>query len=222
MQRIGSFILVACALTITLLIARRELFPSGGGTGGGTEDVRIARTLTPAEWSAVASKGHFVGAERPIVTVVVFSDFECPACRQFAMRSMPGALAAFPNDLRIVLRHWPLEYHRFAYPSARAAECAAEQGRFKAFHDIVFQSQDSLGLLPFVNLALRAGVPDTSAFSTCSQSSTRVLAIEDDLRAADDIGGGGTPTIIIQGSVLASPPDSGGFSRRIAELVAQR
>jgi protein-disulfide isomerase len=86
-------------------------------------------------WLPVAAEGHRLGPENADITVVVFSDFECPMCRTFALETFPEFEARYPGRVALVFRHWPLTGHRLAYPAARASECAAQQGRFFPFHD---------------------------------------------------------------------------------------
>jgi protein-disulfide isomerase len=128
---------------------------------------------------------------------------------------MPGLRSKYQSDLAIVFRHWPLAHHRFAYPAARAAECAAAQGAFASFHDAVFKNQDRLGLKTFTALAAESGVADLNAFDRCSADSLPVLAIDEDVAAAKAIGGTGTPTIVVNGWLLTG----GGDRDRIDSLV---
>ena len=117
-------------------------------------------------------------------------------------------------------RHWPLtSIHRFAYPAARAAECAGRQGRFEAFHDLVYAKQESLGLKTFAEFARESGVSNLRAFASCIATTTSVPAIEADISEALRVGGIGTPTILVNGYRLPEPPDSAALATIIfAEL----
>jgi protein-disulfide isomerase len=97
-----------------------------------------------SDWPQVSSRGHHLGSARQGINVVVFSDFECPACRRFAVETLPVIERRFGAQITVLFRHWPLRQHRFAYSAARAAECAARQGRFRAFNEEVFRQQDSI------------------------------------------------------------------------------
>jgi protein-disulfide isomerase len=98
--------------------------------------------------------------------------------------------------------------HRFSYPAARASECAAAQGRFKEFYDLVFAQQDSLGLKPFDRFAKESGVVDSAAFKRCNALTTPVAVVDRDKAVVIGFGGEGTPTIAINGLLYPSPPDS--------------
>lgn len=172
------------------------------------------------DWQRFGTAGQRMGSEAARVTLVEFSDFECPVCRSFTLGALSGAMKAFPNDLAVVYRHWPLAYHRFAYPAARAAECAASQGAFTAMHYALFERQDSLGLKPFRQYAADATVPDLDAFDACVAAPGTVAAIDADSAMARVAGGGGTPTIILNGWRLPGAPDSARLHRYISVLLA--
>jgi protein-disulfide isomerase len=81
------------------------------------------------------------------VTVVVFSDFECPYCAA-ARRTLASVLPSYGTDVRLVFKHFPLSMHARARPAAIAAQCAASQGRFWELHDLVFANQSTLFATP--------------------------------------------------------------------------
>ena len=170
------------------------------GTGANVaESRRGTQEPAPVErWNAHAGPGHSRGSPAARVTIVEYGDYECPVCGQVAPK-IKELLSQFPNDVRLVYRHWPLTYHRFAYPAARAAECAGEQGRFWEMHDLLYERQDSLGLLSFDELATRAAVPRLDAFSQCNRHQDPVAAVERDLKLARLAGGTGTPTLLVNG-----------------------
>jgi len=121
------------------------------------------------------------------------------------MQELPRLRQKFPGMIALVYRHWPLSRHRFAYQAARAAECAAEQGRFEAFHDVVYAQQDSLGLKVFGEMAAEAGVPDLGLFEVCTSSTDPVPSIEADIAKVIELGGIGTPTLLMNGLLLRGP-----------------
>lgn len=151
-------------------------------------------------WPGIAAVGHRVGPPNAPLTVVVFSDYECPACRVFATQTAPEVLKRYTGRVAIVYRHWPLvEMHRFAYPTARAAECASNQGRFIQFHDVAFANQKLLGLKTYAEMAKEAGVVDLQTFARCVADTLPVAAIEADMRDVKQLKPVGTPTVIVNG-----------------------
>lgn len=203
-----------CGVTATGIMVRREFFP---GSRPGSSD---ATPVTIKDWAKYAAAGHRMGPVDAPVTIIEFADFECPVCKVFTLGALKAILEKYPTEVAVVFRHWPLEYHRFAYPTARAAECAGAQGRFEQFHDLAYQHQDSLGLKSYESFARESGVADIRAFEECNRSSDPVPSIEADAKAAKDIGGRGTPTIVINGQRLAGAPDSASFERFVRDAIA--
>src|SRR5437868_8066025 len=81
------------------------------------------------------------GSTTPAVTIIEFSDFECPYCNQVQATSKQ-IRESYGSDVGLVFKHMPLEGHRNSLPAARAAYCAAEQDRFWPFHDALFASRN--------------------------------------------------------------------------------
>lgn len=91
--------------------------------------------------SPVSAVDHVLGPEHAPVTVVVYSDFECPTCKQ-AAQAVKLLLARFVNRVRFVYRHFPVEAtHPHALFAAQAAEAAGAQGKFWPMHDLLFDNQ---------------------------------------------------------------------------------
>jgi protein-disulfide isomerase len=87
---------------------------------------------------------HLLGSEHARVTLVEYGDFECPSCK-VAATTPKLLLERFPNKVRFIFRHFPLqEAHPHALMAAEAAEAAAAQGRFWQMHDLLFQNQAHL------------------------------------------------------------------------------
>lgn len=206
--------LVLCAIVIAGTAVHREFFAPPRvvqATGGPPRDIN--------NWKQVVGTGHRIGAVSAPVTIVEFADFECPACRQFVTRTLRSAELVYKGQIAVVFRHWPLSYHKYAYPAARAAECAAAQGRFEQIYDRFYDGQDSLGVKSIADFAAESGVPDMDAFNMCNNQTSPVPAIDEDARVAVSLGAVGTPTIIINGKMFMSVPDSAVLDTTIARLI---
>lgn len=211
-----SILAVGCALTVTALVVRRELSP----TPQSPESVDWSRPFESASnWPSLSNAGEFIGFAQAPIKIVVFSDFECPACRVFALGAGSAVRAAFPARVALVYRHYPLNYHRFAMEFAKGATCASRQGRFEKFHDEVFLAQESLADLGAEGFAARAGVADIGSFNACLSDDSVAEAIRRDITAAEEEGVRGTPTIFINGKRLPGVPDSTRLIRIVRELV---
>lgn len=215
LETILMVVAVTCAVIITVVTVTRR------SSDGQSERRPPAQPRTVGDWARYGMVGHRFGAVTAPVTIVEFSDFECPFCQRFATGALRYVMERHPDDVSVVFRHWPLSIHRLAYPAARASECAAAQGKFEAFYDVVFSKQDSLGILSFQDFAARSGVPDGKLFSSCLAIASPVAAIEDDIRAAKELGGAGTPSVLVNSTLLPGTPDSARLDSVVSSALAK-
>lgn len=217
-DRANSFLLTIAALTIAGILVHREVF-SRATVGAPALKQEVKRV---DDWQTLVGSGLRIGPSSARMTVVEFGDFECPFCRQFA-QAFHDVRARYGADVALVFVDYPLtRIHRFALPSARAAACANDQGRFAAFHDAVYEKQDSLGLKSWVSYAVDAGVTDTMAFERCNASNAPVLAVETGQALGKRLQIRGTPTVFINGWRLSRPPDDSLLAALAAGIFAGR
>lgn len=143
------------------------------------------------------------GAEQARLTLVVFSDFQCPYCGQ-AHPSLLRVLKEHPNDVRLVFKHFPLGGHPRAMPAARAAESARLQGRFWEMHDRLFENQDALEEADFDRYAADLGL-DVARFRADRSSPEVQARIDADLAEGARLGIEGTPTLFVAGRRFREP-----------------
>ncbi len=193
-------VLACCALIVTVLLVRAQVFPK-----------RPAQP-NPFLEGKFLDQGYFEGGRRfgpadAPPAMVVFSDYECPACRALHHELEARRLSGM-HDLAVVYRHWPLPIHRFAERAAVASECAAAQDRFKSMHDSLFSRQKELGVVPWRELASSAGVADVKRFERCMASDRTVASVRADATVALNIASRGTPTVILRGGAafVGVPP----------------
>jgi protein-disulfide isomerase len=158
------------------------------------------------QWNEAITTGQPIGPLPAKVTIVVLSDFQCPACAR--MRTTLATLRLrHPDHVAIVFHHYPLDtIHPHARTAAVAAECAAEQGRFEAFHDALFARQWELGRRPWEAYAKDAALADPPGFVRCLDERRYARRVESDLALGRRIQIGGTPTVIINGALYARVP----------------
>jgi predicted DsbA family dithiol-disulfide isomerase len=195
----ANVVLVVCAVTVTALVVRQDLFPPsrGGPPRQGTERI--------AEWKHFAAQGHRAGPAGALVDIVVFSDFQCPACRMLA-GYLDAIRMEFPDQVAVTRRHAPLAIHPFAVAAAQASECAARQGRFDQLHDALFQAQASIGTVPWTRFAEQAGVPDVPAFDRCMAETGPIAALRADSVDAHTLELRSTPTFLVNGVLFRGTP----------------
>jgi protein-disulfide isomerase len=207
--RVGYVLMLSCTVLVTASVVRHEFFPPKGRLDARSLDTRaLAVGRVVKNWQAMVSVGHRMGADGAPLTLVEFSNFECPFCRTHEINLLSPLVRRLPGQVAVVHGHWALPGHRFAYPAARASECAAAQGKFTQFYGLLYAQQDSLGLKPFERFAKESGVSDSTAFNRCNSSTAPVPAIDRDGAAIVAAGGHGTPSVAINGWLFPAPPDS--------------
>jgi len=175
-----------------------------------------------ADWERLAEEGHRIGPEDPVVTIVEWGDYQCPACRSLHPR-IERVLARFPESVALVYRHWPLSYHEHAYVGAVAAACAAEQDHFGPMHRAMLED-DAWTVDPpasIIAVAESVSVPDLPAFEDCVISEKVEDVVKRDIAAVEALGGSGTPTVVINGVLLGSVPDSAALNGRVESILEE-
>jgi len=155
----------------------------------------------------VASEGFpTIGPENAPITIVEFSDYQCPYCRRWHEQVYQPLLNAYPGKIRLVYRHFPLtSIHPDAFPAAEASMCAGEQNAYWQYHDKLF-SNDSLGTNVYMEYAQELGL-DTTTFEACLTDHKYQEAIQSDLDFAVNLGIRSTPTFFINGlAVVGAQP----------------
>jgi len=150
----------------------------------------------------VEATGPSLGPDDAPVTIVEFSDYQCPFCGR-AEPVVKQVLAKYPDQVRLVYRHFPLDsIHPQARPAAIAAVCASEQGRFWEFHDKVFGSQRELSSERLAGFADELEL-DRESFDRCLESDAAAKTVADDLEAGQSAGTTGTPAFFVNGIMLS-------------------
>jgi len=143
-----------------------------------------------------------LGAKNAPVTIIEFSDYQCPYCRVWHEQVFGELIATYGAKVRFVYRDFPLdEPHPEARPAAIAATCAGEQGKYWEYHNLLFTSDIGLGAEARAAFAQRLGL-DLERFGTCVARSATNDEVDGDLQDAFDIGVRGTPTFFINGRPL--------------------
>jgi protein-disulfide isomerase len=147
-----------------------------------------------------------LGPDDAPITIVEFSDFECPFCRRFQQETYKPLLDSYPGKIRMVYRNLPLtSIHPDAFPSAVAAACAFDQDAFWPYHDKLFSSEQ-LGEEVYLQYASDLNL-DLTAFQECIDSDRHNDAINADADFAIKLGINSTPTFFINGlAVVGAQP----------------
>lgn len=194
--------------TLLALLASVLALPSCGGPGGEPS----GPVPVPVDGAPVT------GPADAWVTVVEFADFECPYCRS-VQPALAEMLAAYPDDVRLVFRHFPLSYHPRARPAARAAECAFAQDRFFEMAALVFTS--ALDDSTLAADAAAAGVPDLDAWTTCLTAASTDARIDGDIDIGRTAGVPATPTFYVNGVELVGSAPYATFRDAVEQARAK-
>lgn len=153
------------------------------------------------------------------ITIVEFSDFQCPFCSR-GKATMDEVMKAYPNDVKLVFKHLPLPFHNEAKNAAKASMAAAKQGKFWEMHDALFENQAKLGAALYDELAKKIGL-DVAKFKTDMTSKE----IEDQIKADEDqaqkLAFQGTPGFVVNGVAVKGAYPTEHFKMIIDRLLGK-
>lgn len=165
--------------------------------------------LTVDQIEKLPADGPVVGSPDAKITVVEFSDFQCPYCEKFFTNTLSSIQEDYvkTGKVKIVYRNFPLEFHQQAMPAAEAAQCANEQGKFWEMHDKLFQGQQSWSGSPqavqtFMSYAKSLGL-DSKQFGSCMTTHKYADEIRKDSIDGIALGVNGTPAFFINGKAVS-------------------
>ena len=137
------------------------------------------------------------GKKDATVTIVEFSDFQCPYCAGL-QSTLREVLKAYPDDVRLVLKDFPLSFHKYAMAAARAARAAGEQGKYWEMHDLIFENFKKLNSDIFKEFAKKLNL-DLTMFMADYKSNKYDNMIQQDINLGKSLGVTGTPTLFVNG-----------------------
>lgn len=204
-----KLILPIAIFASALIISGTIIYTKGGIDFGGNP--ALIGGDQPRENVEVSTDGDpYLGDENAPVTVIEFSDYQCPFCRSFWRDTLPLVKSEYIDTGKVmfVYRDYPLSIHPSALMAANAANCAGEQGLYWEMHDKIFERQDKLGngtitfgIEDLKNWAGEVGLKQ-SEFNSCLDSGKYNQEIAEDLNDGGAAGVGGTPTFFINGKLL--------------------
>lgn len=143
----------------------------------------------------------FKGPKDAKVTIIEFSDYQCPYCKR-AADTMDKILKAYPNDVRLVFKNLPLGFHKEAMGAAKATLAAHKQGKFWEMHDLLFNNQKKLSADYYLEAAKELKL-DIAKFKKDMESEAVKKQIEEDQKIAGEQGIRGTPGYFVNGVKVA-------------------
>ena len=167
----------------------------------------------------VEPKGTPRGPENAPITIVEFSDFQCPYCRR-VNPTVRQVLEQYPEQVRIYYRHLPLPSHSRARAAAEASVCAERQGRFWDYHDLLFETSDAMMEDADLRAHAEALDLDLERFDSCLVGTFASARIDEDMAAAQAADVSGTPVFFINGVRLTGAQPFSAFESVIEEELA--
>ena len=162
-----------------------------------------------------------LGDENAKVTMIEFSDYECPFCGRHFEQTYPQIKKEYidTGKVKLVFRDFPLSFHPQAQKAAEAAECAGEQGKYFEMHDKLYSNQESLSVDNYKKWAKEIGL-DTAKFNDCLDSGKMASEIAKDMADGTSYGVKGTPGFFINGKPVSGAQPFSVFKQAIdAELA---
>lgn len=197
------------------------LAKTNDGTGAAAGAQEDSRPVTVAE----RSDAPVLGNPNAPVTLVEFSDFQCPFCQRFFSQSYPQLKAKYidTGKVKLVFRHFPLPIHQNAEKAAQAGECAARQGKFEAYHDTLFTKGQAdgtgLALADLKTYAKDLGL-DADRFNACLDNGETAAAVAQDFRDGQVAGVNGTPSFVVNGERIVGAQPTDVFDQALARATA--
>ncbi len=172
--------------------------------------VEVAEAGSPAEG----------GAPGAPVTIVEFSDFQCPFCGR-VVPALQKAKETYGDKLRIVFRQFPLNIHPMAPKAAEAALCAADQGKFWEMHDAMFADQQKLAVPDLKAKAAAIGL-EAAKFEGCLDGGGKAQVVQRDLADGQKAGVSGTPAMFVNGRFISGAVPYEDLAKVIDDELARK
>ncbi|MBT6774007.1 DsbA family protein [Candidatus Woesearchaeota archaeon] len=155
------------------------------------------------------------------VTIVEFSDYECPFCTKFYEQSLQLIEKNYidTGKVKFIYRDFPLSFHQNAQKAAEAAECAGEQDKYFEMHDLLFEKGVSGGVNAFKQYAKDIGL-NTKKFDQCLDSGAMAQEVKDDFAAGQQLGVSGTPAFFINGKLVSGAQPYSVFEQIIEQELS--
>ncbi len=180
-------------------------------------DAKVKILLEPPRVQ-VAATGPSRGDAAAPVTIVEFSDFQCPYCRR-QESALHRVLADYAGKVRLVFRDFPLDGHPDAAKAAQAGACADEQGKFWPMHDKLFENQQALGVDKLKAYARELGL-DGGKFDACLDGDKTATRIQKSLQEGEQVGVDGTPALFVNGRPLSGATSYEDLKAAVDEALA--
>lgn len=165
-----------------------------------------------------------LGPESAQITIVEFSDFQCPFCAR-ASGTIDALKKKYGDNMRLVFKHFPLDFHKQAKEASYAAMAAGKQGKFWEFRSILLKRQAQWGVPSpqsvFVKYAEELKL-DVNKFKTDITDKAFIKQVDDDMALGKKLGVSGTPAFFVNGAMISGAQPQENFEKIITALLAEK
>lgn len=174
--------------------------PSGEHTGLSEVEADVQNVTIPPELQA---DDPIIGSSEAVLTIIEFGCYACPYTKK-AEPVVKEVLNYYEGKVNVQFKSFVIPHHDMAVPAAIAADCAAEQGKYANYHDLLFDNQENLTNYSFIQLAESLGM-DINEFSECFGSDKFISELDEDTLMGVRAGVVGTPTFFINDKKIVGP-----------------
>ena len=161
-----------------------------------------------------------MGPANAPITIIEFSDYQCPYCRKWQLEAWPQIQAAYPDKIRLVYRDFPLySIHPDSESAAIAADCAGDQNKYWEFHDLLFSDQLPFGQDSYIKYATQAKL-NVDQFTQCITAQKFKDNVSKNYQYASNLGVNSTPTFFINGIPMVGAQPFESFKQLIDKELA--
>ncbi len=222
---LGLILLLTIMNTYSIWSISSVLTPAVGITapeaGALKEAQPLAEAQPPSRQTVSVDDDPSKGPSDAKVTIIEFSDFQCPFCTRFYAQTLPQIEENYikAGKVRFVYRDFPLGFHPYAQKAAESAECADDQGKYWEYHNILFDKQaewSNEGVSKFKEYAQTIGL-DTGKFNACLDSGKNADEVSKDAKDGEGYGVSGTPVFFVNGVLVSGAQPYGVFQQAIEQ-----
>ncbi|OGQ46569.1 MAG: hypothetical protein A3H42_04960 [Deltaproteobacteria bacterium RIFCSPLOWO2_02_FULL_46_8] len=179
----------------------------------------IKVNLEPPRISVEAGDNPSIGPKGAPVTIVEFTDYQCPFCSR-VRATINQLMDDYKDKVRYVLRDFPLSFHQFAKKAHEAAHCAGDQGKYWEYNKELWGHQQALQVDNLKNYAKNIGLK-TDKFNKCLDSGKYTEKVEENVEAGSAYGAQGTPSFFINGIFLSGARPISDFKKIIDQELSK-
>ncbi|PIR41705.1 MAG: hypothetical protein COV30_02285 [Candidatus Yanofskybacteria bacterium CG10_big_fil_rev_8_21_14_0_10_37_15] len=218
----SKFILPGAILVAAILVSGSIIFY--GLNSGSNRTALVKESVVDVS----VDDDPVLGDPKAKITLIEFSDFQCPFCRAFWSGAFQQIKSEYidTGKARLIYRDFPLSFHPGAMPAAEGAECADDQGKFWEMHDKIFEEQAKFGsgTIQFSENDVRKWAGqitglDMSEWSECFDSNKHASEINKDIADGNLYGVSGTPTVFVNGKPIVGALPFSAFKAEIDKLI---